>query len=319
MPSTLTSALSIAIIGVGRIGSAFAYQLARAGHDVTVVARPGSRRLSQLQRDRAIISTAGERAEVKVADHLDERTPFHLVIVTVLAHQVDAILPVLKRSEARCVHFMFVTPAAKHLQAAVGENRSTFGLAAVLSTLDRDGKLDLKIPKTKAVQGDQRWVDLFQAAGMPAKLEPDMPRWLRSQTPLTIAMESVAGTGMQHKRGATWAEAKVGAKGLRAGFSILRDLGDTPYPSSKNRMSQAPQFLLTFILRAVSRSRFRQTVGNSSQEVEGLIDLLTAEAAQKPTRRNDVAAVLALRPSPAVHSATQHQRVGSSSGDQAAR
>jgi hypothetical protein len=38
MSSTPTSPLSIAIIGVGRIGSAYAYQLARAG-------RPSGKRL----------------------------------------------------------------------------------------------------------------------------------------------------------------------------------------------------------------------------------------------------------------------------------
>ena len=111
MSDTPASPLSLAIIGVGRIGSAFAYQLARAGHDVTVVARPGSRRLTQLQRDRGIVLTTGERANVTIADHLDEETPFDLVIVTTLAHQVDPLLRALRCSQARCVHFMFVTPA----------------------------------------------------------------------------------------------------------------------------------------------------------------------------------------------------------------
>jgi 2-dehydropantoate 2-reductase len=294
--SAPVSSLSVAVIGAGRIGTAFAYQLRRAGHDVTLVARPGSRRLAQLERDGGIAATTGERASVTVADHLDEQAPFDLVIVTVLAHQVGPLLPVLQRSRARCVHFMFVTPEAGRLRSAVGARRATFGMAAVLATLDDDGKLGLRIPKTKAMQGDQRWVDLFNAAGMPSKLETDMARWLRSQTPLTIAMESVAGTGMRHSRGATWAEARVGAEGLRAGFSILRGLGETPYPGSKNQISRAPRFVLTFILRTVSRSRFRETVGNSSQEVQGLIDLLTAEAAGMPALRKEVEAVLALRP-----------------------
>jgi 2-dehydropantoate 2-reductase len=291
-----TSPLSIAVVGVGRIGSAFAYQLDKAGHYVTVVARPGSKRLTQLQRDGGILRTTGERARVTVADHLDEQEPFDLVIVSVLAHQVDELLPVLGHSQARCVHFMFVTPEGERLRAAVGAERATFGMAAVLSTLDRDGKLDLTIPKTKAMQGDQRWVDLFEAAGMPSKLETDMARWLRSQTPLTLAMESVAATGMEHKRGATWAEAKVGAKGLRAGFSILRGLGEKPYPGNKNQMSHAPRFVLTFILRAVSRSKYRETVGNSSQEVQALIELLTNEAGRSPALSKDVDAVRGLWP-----------------------
>ena len=41
--------LQIAILGPGRIGSAFAFHLARdGGHDVTVIARPSSMRLEQL-------------------------------------------------------------------------------------------------------------------------------------------------------------------------------------------------------------------------------------------------------------------------------
>ena len=49
---SVPSPLRIAIIGIGGIGSTFAFQLVRAGHhEVTAVARPGSRRLEQLKRD----------------------------------------------------------------------------------------------------------------------------------------------------------------------------------------------------------------------------------------------------------------------------
>jgi 2-dehydropantoate 2-reductase len=240
------------------------------------------------------VLTSGERAEVTVAGRLDEDAPYDLVIVTLLAHQIDPLLPALKRSQAGCVHLMFVTPEAGRLRSAIGADRVTFGMAAVLATLDDEGRLGLTIPKTRAPQGDQRWVDLFQEAGMPAKLEKDMGRWLRYQTPLTVAMESVALTGMQHRRGATWAEATTGARGLRAGFSIFREAGETPYPASKKRLSGAPLPLLTFMLWGVSRSRFRETVGNSAEECRGLADLLAAEGG--PATRTAVNAVQTLRP-----------------------
>jgi 2-dehydropantoate 2-reductase len=296
MSTAPTSPLAIAVIGAGRIGSAFAYQLGLGGHKVILVARRGSRRLSQLQRDGGIVLTTGERADVTAVDHLDEREPFDLVVVTVLAHQVGALLPALQRSRARCVHFMFVTPQAERLRAAVGAHRATFGMAAVLATLDRDGRLGLTIPRTKAMQGDQRWVDLFQTAGMPSVLQQDMGRWLRSQTPLTIAMEGVAVAGMRHKRGATLAEAKTGGRALRGGYAILRGLGETPYPGSKNQISRAPLFLLTRILRAASRSKYRETLGNSAEECRGLIDLLTAEGRHDPALRDAVDAVVAVLP-----------------------
>jgi 2-dehydropantoate 2-reductase len=61
-------------------------------------------------------------------------------------------------------------------------------------------------------------------------------------------------------------------------------------------MSRMPLPMLTFILCRISRSKYRETVGNSAEECRGLIDLLTAEARQNPSPREQVAAVLALRP-----------------------
>jgi 2-dehydropantoate 2-reductase len=295
MPSS-TAPRSIAVIGAGRIGSAFAFQLAQAGHEVTVVARPGSKRLDQLRRDGGIRRDTGEKARVTVADALDTAKPYDLVIVTVLAHQVDAVLPELRATAAGQVHFMFVTPEYQRLTEAVVPKRATFGMAAVLSVIKPDGSMNLEIPKAKAMQGDEGFVAMMEAAGMPAKYEPKAGRWLRSQTPLTIAMTSVAGTGMQHKKGATFSEAGVGARGLKAAFGIIKALGETPYPRNKAQMSGMPTPILAFILRFVSRSHYRETVGNSAEETRGLIALLTAEAERRPELREQVDAVLALRP-----------------------
>src|SRR5437764_563325 len=107
MPSMI-SPLRIAVLGAGRIGSAFAFRLVRiGGHDVTVIARPDSVRLAQLERDQAIVDLKGERAAVRVASKLDEETPYDLIIVTVLAHQSYPLLPALRRSAASCIQFMF--------------------------------------------------------------------------------------------------------------------------------------------------------------------------------------------------------------------
>jgi 2-dehydropantoate 2-reductase len=79
-------------------------------------------------------------------------------------------------------------------------------------------------------------------------------------------------------------------------------------------MSRAPRFVLTFILWAVSRSRFRETVGNSSQECQGLIDLLIAEGKQKPVPQKHIDAVLALRPDSATHTSALRAAQGRASG-----
>ncbi len=166
----------------GRIGSTFAFQLARTGHhDVTLVARPGSLRLQELQRQDGIVNTKGERATVRVVDTLDEQVPYDLVVVTLLAHQVDAVLPTLQRCAARCIQFMFVTFEPERLPDAVGKERCSFGMPFVQANFDGEGRLKAPIGAAgqKTIMGQQRWVDVFIAAGLPAALEPDMPLWLR--------------------------------------------------------------------------------------------------------------------------------------------
>jgi 2-dehydropantoate 2-reductase len=290
------------VVGVGRIGSTFAYQLARAGHDVTVVARPGSPRLQQLLRDNAIVLHNGERAEVAVADQLDERIAYDLVIVTVLAHQVDALLPVLNRSKAQCIQFMFVTFEPDRLRQSVGPHRCTFGMPAVRATLDPAGRLHPTIARSRTLHGDARWVDLFQEAGMPSALEQRMPLWLRSHVPLAAAMESACVAGQQRGRGASWAAARTCARGLRAGFEIVRGLGDKPYPRAKAMISRAPRLQLTFLLWSISRSAgLRDLLADSVTEARALADVMAYAAAQQPGLAAAGTAVLAMKATAAVN------------------
>ena len=167
---TASTALRIAVIGAGNIGSAFAFQLSRVGrHEVTVVARPGSVRLRQLERDGAIVDVQGARATVSVADVLDVQVAYDLVIVTVLAHQLDPILPTLRRSAATCVQFMCNTFDPERLEAAIGTVRCAFGMPFVQAILDADGRLKATIGAggQKTLMSRQRWVDVFIAAGVP--------------------------------------------------------------------------------------------------------------------------------------------------------
>ena len=179
----LISRRSIAVIGVGRIGSTFAYELARAGHDVTVVARPESIRLAQLRRDNGIVLLTGGRADTHVVDELNEQTTYDLIVVTTLAHQAEPLLPALARSQAQCIHFMSVNFNPERFQKAIGK-RCTFGMPFVMAMLDREGKLKSTIGSgQKTLHSDQRWVDLFNAAGIPSAYEPEMLLWLRCHVP----------------------------------------------------------------------------------------------------------------------------------------
>ncbi|MBW4052932.1 MAG: NAD(P)-binding domain-containing protein [Proteobacteria bacterium] len=297
MPSL--SPLRIAILGAGKIGSTFAFQLARAGnHDVTVIARPGSVRLQQLQRDKRIVNIKGERADVHVAGTLDEQTPYDLVIVTVLAHQVDAVLPALQRSAAKCIQFMFVTFQPERLRDAVGAERCSFGMPAVQAMFGRDGTLKATIGAggQKTIMSQQRWVEVFNAAGLPAAVEPDMPLWLRCHVPLCVAFESASVAGQRRGGGASWGEAIVLAQGMRESFALIKSLGHQVYPKSKARMEGLPTWMVAAMLCLISRMKsMRELLATGENECRALVDVMLSAAplAKTPVQ---LPKILAMKP-----------------------
>ncbi len=295
-----SSTLRIAVLGAGKIGSTFASRLARVGgHDVTVIARPGSTRLRQLQRDGAIVERGGEQAAVRVADVLDEQAPFDLVIVTLLAHQAEPLLPALGRSAAGCIQFMFNTFEPERLRDAVGAERCCFGMPFVQATLDNEGRLKATVGAAgqKTIMDRQRWVDLFETAGLPASLEPDMPLWLRCHVPLCVAFESVSIAGQRRGGGASWREALVLARGVHASFRLVRGLGYRIYPATKRRINASPIWLVAAALWFMSRIRsFRELLATGHAECDALVDAMIS-AAPHATPPVPVSDIRAMKPS----------------------
>lgn len=282
---TRSPPLRIVVIGAGQIGSTFASRLARnGGHDVTVVARPGSPRLAQLHRDGAIVDVDGTRADVRVLDELDADAAYDLVIVTLLAHQVDTILPALSRSAATSIQFMFNTFDPMRVEDAVGATRCTFGMPFVQARLDANGRLKATIGAAgqRTLMGCQQWVDLFNAAGLPAALEPDMPLWLRCHAPLCVAFESVSIAAMERGNGASWREAIVLSRGVRASFDLIKAMGYPIYPRSKTVLDRTLVTVLAGTLWFLSRIRsFRELLATGRTECEAIIDAMLDAARRK--------------------------------------
>ncbi len=280
MPMT-DAPLSIAVLGCGNIGSAFASRLARAGHDVTVVARPGSTRLDQLRRDGAIVETDGTRTTVRVAQQIDSDVPYDLLIVTLLEHRVGSMMPALRASAAACILFMFNTFEPDALVEAVGAERCALGMPFIQAKLDDGGRLKTSIGAggQKTLIGRQCWVDLFAAAGLPAALEPRMADWLRSHAPLCAAFESVSIAGVRRGGGASWREALTLARGVRAAFALIEALGHPIHPGSKRMMRRSPAAALATMLWALSRVRsFRELLATGEAECLALVGTMAAAA-----------------------------------------
>ncbi len=292
--------LRIAVLGAGGIGSTFAFELSRTGHhEVTAIARPESMRLEQLQSNNGIVSIKNERAEVHVTDRLDEEISYDLVIVTLLAHQVDAVLPALQRSAAKHVLFMFNNFEPERLRDALGAERCSFGMPFVQASLDQEGRLDAKIgtagQKTKI--DNQQWVEVFVAAGLPAVLEPEMLLWLRCHVPLCVAFESVSVAGVRRGGGASWGEALILARGMQEGFALIQRLGYRLYPQEKSALNASPVGVVASMLWSMSRiTSFRELLATGASECRALVDVLVATA-NRVDPPIAVAKILAMRPS----------------------
>ncbi len=294
-----SGALRIAVIGAGSIGSAFAFQLARAGgHHVTAIARPGSLRFQQLQRDGAVVNTKGEQAELQVADKLDEQLPYDLLLVTLLAHQVEVVLPALQRSAAKTILFMFNNFEPERLSEALGSERCSFGMPFIQARLDQDGKLSAKIGAAgqKSKINNQAWVNVFNAAGLPAVLEANMFLWLRCQVPLGAAFESVSVAAMRRGGGASWKEAMVIARGAQESFTLIQRLGYRIYPLGKAFLHRSPTWVLASILWSMSRvSSFRELLATGLNECRALVDALVASASRNE-QSISVSTIAAMKP-----------------------
>lgn len=283
--------MKIAIIGLGGIGSTFAFQLSRAGHEVTVVAR--SKRLEQLQQAQAIETVTGERAPVQISAALDTTTAWDLVLVTVLAAQVDEVLPVLVASAAKKIMFMFNTfEPLSRLQIAVGSARFAFGFPAILASIEA-GKLKTKIVKRgqTTIATDASWAQLFSAAGIPTAVEAEMESWLRTHAALAAPFMVISHLAYQRHSGITWGEASQAASAMQEGFALVRQLQNRITPTAMSLVSALPKGIIAALLWSLSRFAMTQTLGVAGpREPRALIDAMRA-VATGPTP-----ALLAIRP-----------------------
>lgn len=295
-----SSPLRIAVVGMGGIGSLFAFQFSRTGHHaVTAIARPGSPRLQGLERDGCVVDFKGERAVMEIRDSLDEAVAYDLVIVTLPAHLVGSVLPALQRSAAKWIQFMFNIFDPERLQSAVGADRCSFGMPFVQGSIDSNGRLHAKIGAggQRTIMNSQVWVDVFNAAGLPSKVEPDMLLWLRCHVPMCIGFESVSVAGVRRNGGASWSEAMVIARGVKESFTLIRRLGYRLYPANKVRLDASPAFATASILWFMSRiPSFRNLLATGINECRALVGTLVKHAAHA-TPPVSVSRIDAMKPS----------------------
>ena len=122
---------------------------------------------------------------------------------------------------------MFNIFEPEQLRDAMGTDRCSFGMPFIQASLNPDGKLKARIGagEQKTKMNDERWVRLFNAAGLPAVFKPEMLLWLRCHVPLCVAFESVSVAAVRRSGGASWTEALTIARGLQESLSLVQRSG----------------------------------------------------------------------------------------------
>jgi 2-dehydropantoate 2-reductase len=187
----------------------------------------------------------------------------------------------------------------ERLQAAVGVERCAFGMPFVQAILNSAGRIKITIGagRQKTIMDQQRWVNIFNSAGLPAAVEPNMRLWLRCHVPLCVAFESVSVASMKRGDGASWGEALILARGIHASFKLIKALGYDLYPGTKRRMARSPPAAVAAIFWFMSRIRsFRELLATGKAECCALVEdmLAVAPFAKAPV---DVSEIQAMKPS----------------------
>jgi len=283
--------MNILLIGPGRIGSTFAFHLAFAGHTVNVFAR--GRRLEELQREPAIVSVDGRRAPVTVVDSLDGAVPYDLVLVTVLSHDVDVLIPALAASRATTILFMFNTfDKTDKWRAALGAERLVHGFPNMLASFE-SGKLRSTVdgPGMVTTLSSEKWADLIKQAGIPTEVEDDMDSFLRTHVAFVVPLMIAGQWTWKRSSNLSWAEARCLTAALIEGFALVRSLGHTIKPALIAFFARVPRPLLTLLVWLFSRTANVKGLGDfGPREVRGLVDAMVAASPELTTK------ILAIRP-----------------------
>lgn len=177
--------MKIVVLGAGVQGTIYGVRLARAGHDVTLIAR--GQRAQRLRSAPATLEDALTGvvacAQLPVQEELDADLQADLCLVTVRCEQLHAVLPVL--SGARQVaRFLFLVNKADSWQpvfSALGRDRTVLGFPGTSGSITGDGVVryvDVKQQPTAIEATAPELARLLRRAGFPVEQVRDMPAWL---------------------------------------------------------------------------------------------------------------------------------------------
>jgi 2-dehydropantoate 2-reductase len=186
--------MKIIVFGAGVQGTLYGVRLARAGHDVTLVAR--TYRANELRERGAIIHDVFtgriETAPLQVVEVLTAETSADLCIVAVRREQIDEVLPTLVAA-TRIDRFLFMVNHAngsEALYAALGRPRAIIGFPGAAGGLDDGVDVFVEVAEQPTVieATAPAIAAIIRDAGFRVDVLTDVDSWLRRHAIFVTAM-----------------------------------------------------------------------------------------------------------------------------------
>ncbi|MBJ7330408.1 MAG: NAD(P)-binding domain-containing protein [Solirubrobacteraceae bacterium] len=264
--------LRIAIIGAGAIGSLFAFRLARAGQDVTLIVRNPER--AAFLREHGVLGRAAltrrvRSAPVGVKPALERDDAYDLVMVCVQRHQFDVLVPALAANRSRQIMLMFnCARGADAWSPELGADRVVWGFPAVLAHVD-DGVLRYRIlpavarflqitvlgrPDGKVTPELDAVRQVFTRAGFPSRYESDIDAWLKTHAALIAPMLALSADLPPKSVGPLFGrnDSRLMAAGIHTALRAVRDSGHRLTPLNMRSLERVPPRVLAMLLRCIS-------------------------------------------------------------------
>lgn len=209
-PSSSFNPATVAVIGAGAVGSYYGAKLARAGLDVTLVARPAH--VAAIERDGlCVLEGDGEwRARLRASTDSNAAAGADLVLVTVKSPDTAAACSPLAGSlspHARIVSLQNGVDNVERIAAVLGNpvyaavvyvGVQMAGPGRVRHT--GRGDLVIGVPRALASRGDTEGdlsaiAGMFEKAGIPCPRNPDIEAALWTKLTLNCAFNAVSALG----------------------------------------------------------------------------------------------------------------------------
>ena len=258
--------MKILFYGAGVLGSLYAARLQEAGQDVSILAR--GQRLTAI-RDQGIVLEDGDTGQqtsvpINAVEKLDPTDAYDLVVVLMPKQYISEILPILAANQhTPNILFMFNNASGpEELINALGRERILLGFAGAGGTR-KDHVIRYRVvdgEKQSTTLGEldgsttprlERIASVFESAGFPVVISPQMDAWLKSHAalvgPMAHALYLVGGDNYRLAE-----NKKVIALMLRAireSVLVLQELDIPVIPPRLNSVRWIPMPVLAALMR----------------------------------------------------------------------